>query len=293
MLLLDLAVAVRGFGAFVRGEADDVPVSHPAQLEESIESVRELRARLTDLLLVDPRTDENLWELNGAMLSSIERVLAEIDLERRLRERDRRLESMEENRTATSAAVARLRVATRQAADRRPKMPDRPRLLKRASRAPRVSRGSRSDSRSPRGPGRRSGCFRAARPARTVDADGSGSRRTLDTDDRPESDRPAGRGDNALRGVDLPHLGRDAGRRGSRRGQRLSRRRRRVVGRAAPGRERPRRGTPPGRRRGRRCAAAAVERPQPGTRVRRRCLDGHRGRHARVRRVHRPARVPP
>jgi hypothetical protein len=127
VLLLDLAAAVRGFGAFVRGEADDVPVRHPAELEDSIESVRELRARLTDLLLVDPRTDQNLWELHGAMLTSIERVLIEIDLERRLRERDRRLESVEENRTATSAAVARLRVATRQAAERRPRMPPRAR----------------------------------------------------------------------------------------------------------------------------------------------------------------------
>lgn len=118
VLLIDLAAAIRGFGAFVRGEADDSAVSHPAQLEESIESARELRARLTDLLLVDPRHDRMLWELHGAMLASIERVLIEIDLERRLRERDRRLESVEDNRTATSAAVARLRVATRHAADR-------------------------------------------------------------------------------------------------------------------------------------------------------------------------------
>ena len=125
VLLLDLAAAIRGFGAFVRSEADDAPVSHPVQLEDSIESVRELRARLTDLLLVDPRQDQNLWEVNGAMLSSIERVLTEIDLERRLRERDRRLESIEANQTVTSAAVARLRVATRQAAERRPKLPTR------------------------------------------------------------------------------------------------------------------------------------------------------------------------
>lgn len=114
VLLLDLAAAIRGFGAFVRGEADDAAVSHPEQLEESIDSARELRARLTDLLLVDPRQDRILWELHGAMLASIERVLREIDLERRLRERDRRLESIEDNRTATAAAVARLRVATRQ-----------------------------------------------------------------------------------------------------------------------------------------------------------------------------------
>ena len=118
VLLVDLAVAVRGFGAFVRGEADDVPLAHPSQLEESIESVRELRARLTDLLLVDPRSDRMLWELHGSVLAALERVLVEIDLERRLRERDRRLQTMEENRTAASAAVARLRTATRAATDR-------------------------------------------------------------------------------------------------------------------------------------------------------------------------------
>ena len=118
VLLKDLATAIRGFGAFVRGEADDVPLSHPAQLEESIESVHELRARLTDLLLMDPRSDRALWELHGSTLASIERVLTEIDLERRLRERDRRLQTMEDTRTITSAAVARLRTATRQVADR-------------------------------------------------------------------------------------------------------------------------------------------------------------------------------
>lgn len=129
VLLIDLAAAIRGFGAFVGDEADDAVVRHPAQLEESIESARELRARLTDLLLVDPRQDRILWELHGSMLASIERVLIEIDLERRLRERDRRLESIEDNRTAASAAVARLRVATRHAAER-----TRPRARLRGSR---------------------------------------------------------------------------------------------------------------------------------------------------------------
>ena len=118
VLLKDLATAIRGFGAFVRGEAEDAALSHPAQLEESIESVRELRARLTDLLLMDPRSDRTLWELHGSTLASIERVLAEIDLERRLRDRDRRLQAVEDNRTAAAAAVARLRVATRHVADR-------------------------------------------------------------------------------------------------------------------------------------------------------------------------------
>ena len=129
VLLIDLAAAIRGFGAFVGDEADDAVVRHPAQLEESIESARELRARLTDLLLVDPRQDRILWELHGSMLASIERVLIEIDLERRLRERDRRLESIEDSRTAASAAVARLRVATRHAAER-----TRPRARLRGSR---------------------------------------------------------------------------------------------------------------------------------------------------------------
>ena len=118
VLLRDLAAAIRGFGAFVRGEADDVPLTHPAQLGEAIESVRELRARLTDLLLMDPRSDRTLWELHGSTLASIERVLTEIDLERRLRERDRRVQAVEDSRTAAAAAVARLRTATRQVADR-------------------------------------------------------------------------------------------------------------------------------------------------------------------------------
>ena len=84
VVLHELADAVRGFGRLVREEAD------PAVGEPDVESVRaaleglqEARARITDLLLVDPRDDLAAGELVLAMAGTVERLLRELDLEER------------------------------------------------------------------------------------------------------------------------------------------------------------------------------------------------------------------
>lgn len=106
MLLHDLAAALAAFGRLVRaeaeGEADD------EQLATAVETVRETRARLTELLLVDPRDDPGLWELHGSLLTSIERVLRELDVEERARQRER-LRQEADRRARTAQAVERLR----------------------------------------------------------------------------------------------------------------------------------------------------------------------------------------
>jgi hypothetical protein len=111
VLLGDLAQAVRTFGSLVRVEAEEAGEPHPDQLAQTLESVGEARARLTELLLVDPRTEPHVWALHGALLASIERVLRELDIQDRLRERER---------SGVSSRTSRLREqvvgATRQAA---------------------------------------------------------------------------------------------------------------------------------------------------------------------------------
>ncbi len=146
VLLLDLAGCLRAFGALVRAEAgggredgvrpdgagdgvrpdgarDDVPVdarpggaqgrlAQPplaqAPLAEALETLRETRARLTEFLLVDPQQDSDLWELRGSLLAAVARVLAELDVKERSRQRERWLRDAGA-RSRASQAVLRLR----------------------------------------------------------------------------------------------------------------------------------------------------------------------------------------
>jgi hypothetical protein len=89
VLLGDLALGVRTFGSLVRVEAEEEGIPHPDELAAALESVAEARARLTELLLVDPRAEPHVWALHGALLASIERILRELDIQERLRERER------------------------------------------------------------------------------------------------------------------------------------------------------------------------------------------------------------
>lgn len=86
LLLHELAAAIRAFGLLVDAEA------HPAQgrpnvglLREGLEGLNEARAQLTELVLVDPREDATLAELNFALLATVERLLRELNLDERIR----------------------------------------------------------------------------------------------------------------------------------------------------------------------------------------------------------------
>jgi len=113
VLISDLAHAVRTFGVMVRVEADEDDVPHPGQLAEALQAVAEARVRLTELLLVDPREQPQVWALHGALLASIERVLRELDIQERLRERERAAEQSRGARLREQSAD-RLRTASRQ-----------------------------------------------------------------------------------------------------------------------------------------------------------------------------------
>lgn len=119
VLLRDLANALRRFGELVRAEADSAGGSREAELAQALDATREARVRLTELLLVDPRDRPDLWELHGALLAAVERVLDELDLDERRRQRERRLRESQQS-TAATVAVERLKAATRAV------VPDRP-----------------------------------------------------------------------------------------------------------------------------------------------------------------------
>jgi Aromatic acid exporter family member 1 len=110
-LLRDLAIAIRDFGKLVRAEAEEQERPPTAELAAALESARETRAMLAELLTVDPRADPNLWLLHGALLAAAERVLRELDIEERDRQRERLRRERAEESSPAAAAVERFRTA--------------------------------------------------------------------------------------------------------------------------------------------------------------------------------------
>jgi uncharacterized membrane protein YccC len=112
-LMTDLARAVRGFGSLVRTEIDHDDGPHTTELAEALDSVREARALLTELLLVDPHDAPDAWQLNGSLLAGVDRVLIELDVEERMRRIRRRRVEAAELRGPAAQAAERLRSTTR------------------------------------------------------------------------------------------------------------------------------------------------------------------------------------
>ena len=80
------------------------------ELGQALESLGGTRALVTELLLVDPRADATQWQLHGALLGGLGRVLAELDLDERHRRREQS-ERSGRRRSRASATVSRWRGA--------------------------------------------------------------------------------------------------------------------------------------------------------------------------------------
>ena len=87
-----LADAVTTFGQLVQGEADPtrpVDLANVQDLRGALEGLHEARARLEDLVMAD--TDSELLEMHAAVLSTVKRLLREMDLDERIRRQIRQL----------------------------------------------------------------------------------------------------------------------------------------------------------------------------------------------------------
>jgi len=112
VLLHDLAEAVAAFGRLLREEAEGEAATQAQQLAQAIEAVGEARVRLTELLLIDRQEHED-WELHADLLTSVQRVLREIDVEERVRQQEKARRRLQ-TRPPAVQAVDRLRTTSRQ-----------------------------------------------------------------------------------------------------------------------------------------------------------------------------------
>jgi uncharacterized membrane protein YccC len=88
----ELGAAVDAFGQLVRAEADPAERTTSADVQElrdALEGLHEARARLDDLVTSSTATE--LLELHAAVLSTVKRLLSEMDLDERIRRQVRLL----------------------------------------------------------------------------------------------------------------------------------------------------------------------------------------------------------
>lgn len=84
LIMDDLAAGLRAFGLLVRAESQpgEWPAPEMTELQHALERLREARARITELVL--SQDDPSRTELNFALMSTVKRVMTELDLDRRL-----------------------------------------------------------------------------------------------------------------------------------------------------------------------------------------------------------------
>jgi len=85
VVLNDAGDCVRAFGELVVAEAEDRELETERALADSLEIFRETQAVLTELIMVDARSNTSSWLLRGSILAALEHVLAQLNLEDRAR----------------------------------------------------------------------------------------------------------------------------------------------------------------------------------------------------------------
>ncbi len=79
-LLSELAAVVRTFGDLIRDEIEEPEAPDEAELTAALNALRQHRDQIEALLLDDPRGRTRLWELNSALVTVTDRMLAELDV---------------------------------------------------------------------------------------------------------------------------------------------------------------------------------------------------------------------
>ncbi|HET7475282.1 MAG TPA: hypothetical protein VFJ97_04565 [Dermatophilaceae bacterium] len=87
VVLHDTADCLRAFGGLVVAEAQNREEETEQALAQSLDILRETKAILTELILVNAGDDRSTWLLRGSILAAVEQVLARLNLEDRARVR--------------------------------------------------------------------------------------------------------------------------------------------------------------------------------------------------------------
>jgi hypothetical protein len=124
-LITHLATCITTYGTVVRlgAQTDSTEAELQAALDRLRAALDELhggRARLADLLLVDPREAIAKWQLNGSLLSGLDRVLEELDPDEFSTGRERRRREAAEHTRPSAQAAKRLRSSARRVATEYP-----------------------------------------------------------------------------------------------------------------------------------------------------------------------------
>ena len=83
VVMHDVADCLRAFSSLVVAEAEQREGETEEALAESLEILRETRAILTELIMVNTQDDSSAWLLRGSVLAALGQVLARLDLEQR------------------------------------------------------------------------------------------------------------------------------------------------------------------------------------------------------------------
>jgi len=116
-LLSELAQAVRSYGDLVRAEVAETTEPAEVAAGTALATLRQARARVIELRLVEHHDDLATWELNDTLLETVERVLAELDIEEQTRRRETRPHHLVDPRAVLKAAHHGFRAGTEQLGD--------------------------------------------------------------------------------------------------------------------------------------------------------------------------------
>jgi hypothetical protein len=85
VVLHDVGDCLRAFSGLVVAEAEDREDETQVALAQSLDILRETKAILTELIMVDARENTSSWLLRGSILTAVDHVLGQLNLEDRAR----------------------------------------------------------------------------------------------------------------------------------------------------------------------------------------------------------------
>nr|WP_206303147.1 FUSC family protein [Streptomyces sp. S10(2018)] len=118
-LLSEIADAVVSFSVLVTSNASENAESAEERLANELRQAAATRDRLADLLLEEVRRDERQWQLRGAVLAEVNRIIDEMDTEHRSRRLLEELDRHTREQRERMPRLTRLRDRARAALRRR------------------------------------------------------------------------------------------------------------------------------------------------------------------------------